>query len=622
MSIRPLGSGNDTPTSESPQVDPTTSAKAPTADTLPTANVPPPAIEGTDSVTPVVNEIYKAVTEHQQRQRRRSECRDERSLTIHVDGVVSKLAHLYEKLRNTLDYQDDHLRFKNAIERILARLIAAANTQPQVAKQQAAQTLPDAPDVARTLVVELIRAGYLANGRFPEAKLTEIGAIIERYVTLESEIAKEPANAACDLNSLRKWIINLAATNLSENIENDDRDVLAARPIFGTKTWSADTGSVITAHLHRLLDSNVYDPADDDAFTREKEIQIYVSIYRKLFNYSQAMLEFVLLRRLTSSGSELSDDAWHDIAKNYSSLRSEIDRHVHHPFGRQLQPVATRYATCFSILKDSFEDDPPLNVKRINREPPKFEKWIHEICERRYADCQKQLFVNALKCMTYVFLTKMVLVLLLEAPLTNLLTPDMPANVKLFSLGVNIIFPPLLLLLMAVFTAVPGTANSRHIFNGIAEIVYGRKSDDQLVKLSYPKEDKNIDVLFFGVFAILSITSLSIVGLCLYHIGCTWVSIAIFIVFITIINFLGVNLQKIAREYQVATPKATVFSFIADQFYIPVIAVGRQISKVFSDNNVVVLLLDKVVEGPYKRLVNLAERWSEYLRTKREESLD
>jgi len=47
---------------------------------------------------------------------------------ISVSDLISKMSFYYEKIRNSVDYKEEHLLRKNAIERILKRQIVIEGT--------------------------------------------------------------------------------------------------------------------------------------------------------------------------------------------------------------------------------------------------------------------------------------------------------------------------------------------------------------------------------------------------------------------------------------------------------------------------------------------------------------
>src|SRR3989344_946857 len=86
---------------------------------------------------------------------------------ITVDQVVSHLAYIYEKLRNVIDFKEEKLLRKNALERVLKRRLGMGGT---------------AENISLSLIKELIRAGYIENNTVPEIRIGEIRSIIDKYV--------------------------------------------------------------------------------------------------------------------------------------------------------------------------------------------------------------------------------------------------------------------------------------------------------------------------------------------------------------------------------------------------------------------------------------------------------
>jgi hypothetical protein len=104
-----------------------------------------------------------------------------------------------------------------------------------------------------------------------------------------------------------------------------------------------------------------------------------------------------------------------------------------------------------------------------------------------------------------------------------------------------------------------------------------------------------------------------LVGLLGKVIGLTAVGTAIFLFFFTMISFLGVTLRKIARAYQAVPAKSSLLGFLAGQFYLPIIAIGRWISELIANNNVFLIVMDHFIEGSFKKLVDAIERWTGHM---------
>ena len=83
--------------------------------------------------------------------------------TIKVNESVGQAAFYYEKLRNSLDWQDEHLFLKNAIKRTLRRRIYLGMNQR---------------DTAKVLLRDLVWAKYFLNESVPLSYIDEVAAIL------------------------------------------------------------------------------------------------------------------------------------------------------------------------------------------------------------------------------------------------------------------------------------------------------------------------------------------------------------------------------------------------------------------------------------------------------------
>ena len=88
---------------------------------------------------------------------------------ISVSDAAGKLAFIYEKLRNTVDYRDEHLLRKHATARMIKRMAAPGSRGSQI---------------AQPLVEELIRARYLPNNKIPESSVLRVQHVINKYIII------------------------------------------------------------------------------------------------------------------------------------------------------------------------------------------------------------------------------------------------------------------------------------------------------------------------------------------------------------------------------------------------------------------------------------------------------
>ena len=90
-----------------------------------------------------------------------------------VSQTVSFFALLYEKIRNAVEFREDHLILRAAIERILKRRLSIN---------------PEGKGEAENLLREILWARYFDNGSFGGSDIIHIQAIIDRFLLLRKQM--------------------------------------------------------------------------------------------------------------------------------------------------------------------------------------------------------------------------------------------------------------------------------------------------------------------------------------------------------------------------------------------------------------------------------------------------
>jgi len=129
-----------------------------------------------------------------------SKQRQEGISMIHVDEVASAVAAFYEKIREVVDWREEHLMRRAAIERGLKRrLLLFKNGGP----------------VAEPLVLELIRGGHFPNDRIPESKIKDVQKIIDKYVYI---LENSPEVKEKQRVNFYGWLLSIAASEIEETL--------------------------------------------------------------------------------------------------------------------------------------------------------------------------------------------------------------------------------------------------------------------------------------------------------------------------------------------------------------------------------------------------------------------
>ncbi len=506
---------------------------------------------------------------------------------INVSEAISRMAFYYEKLRNLVEYKEEHLHRKNAVLRILKRHLVI----------EAALVEFKPLEIAKDVLIELIRAGYLPNNKIAENKIDEVGSIIEKYLKLKNYSLVRPNLAAKDKKNVSNWILAICACEIEDRL-----------------CTNLET-QVIISQLYDILVKNIKLPAGSE-FARDKEIQIYLGIHRIYLKYDRDMIEHLLLKYYNADWAEADDEEIKRVAYNLDIIRQAIAEQVANPLGDRVKSIISSYMVYYTILKDVIDDDPVGVYENLRQDYNTFVAAIKRFCAKRYKVAKTKLRRAAVRSIIYIFLTKMVLAYILEIPASLWLGE----TVSYFSLFINITFPPFLLFLIVLFTQVPSDANTKKIIEGINQIAFIEKEKKEPFQLREPAKRKTgINAVFGTIYAITFFVSFGAVVWFLKQINFSYISILIFLFFLTLVSYFGIRIRRGAREMFIVEHKDNLVNLLVDFFYVPIVAAGKWLNERFSRLNIFAFILDFIIEAPFKVFVEIAEDWTKYVRERKEE---
>ncbi len=527
---------------------------------------------------------------------------------IKVSDLISKVAFFYEKIRNAVDYEEEHLLRKNAISRILRRQIMIEG----VIKDS------DSNGIANHLLTELIRGSYLPNNKIPETKINEIALLLEKYIRLKDQVVsrlnvslnlKTDINKAKDVinekNHLIHWLLTLAACEIEDNLAPNK------------------VKKMIVNNLFDVLVKNIKLPSDLP-YENDLDIQIYLSIGRTYLKLDEDMLSFILFKYYNSDWLELhnktalnSDDdkKIKYIAERMDEMDKLVKTQLKHPLTKQLDKLVHVYALYFSILTETIESDPAKVYAELQKSEKNFLVSLKKICNLKYLKAKGRLWRAAIRSIIYIFLTKSIFVLAIEIPAVNWFGEDL----NMAALAINIAFPAVLLFLIVLFTRTPNDSNTNKLINGIKEIAFLGQERKQAIMLRKTVGRKSLSSFIFGLLYVVSFSiSIYFIIKVLTLASFNWVSVVIFLFFLAFVSFFSVVVTRGVKELMIVERKENLLTFIIDLFYMPIILVGKWLSSNVSKLNVFIFIFDFILEAPFKILVEIAEDWTKYVRERRE----
>jgi hypothetical protein len=542
------------------------------------------------TVTLGVRKLFQVVYRDENKEKKESEG----EAKIKVSTLISKVAFYYEKIRNYVDYNEEHLHRKNAVARILKRQLVI----------EGAVKLTNSEETSRNLLTELIRAGYLPNDKIPEEKIDEVKNILEKHIRLR-ELAMPHGITAqmaklvqVEKRELGDWLISIAASEIESILETDK------------------IIEMVISNMYEYLVKLIKLPSNFVHYENDLPIQIYLSIYRTYLKFDRPMLSYILFKYYNAEWANSGEENIAKIAASIMPLRTAIEQQLDHPINKQLDKITNKYTVFYSILTDMIEQDPAGLYETIKSKPEAFSDLVKSNFQKKFNKTKARLWRSGINSIIYIFLTKSVFVVLLEVPATKYFGE--PINP--FSLAINILFPPFLLLLVIMFTKVSTDENNKKVVAGVSEVTFEEKNRHEPIVLRKPtKRNSAISFIFNFLYFLTFLISFGAVVWVLDKIHFTWVSITIFLFFLAFVSFFSIRIRQNVKQLIVVEEKENLLNFILDFFFIPIAAVGKWLSAKFSKINVFMFIMDFIIEAPFKVLVEIAEQWTRYVRERKED---
>ncbi|MFA6422113.1 MAG: hypothetical protein WCV92_01840 [Candidatus Buchananbacteria bacterium] len=496
---------------------------------------------------------------------------------IKLSQLVSNLGFFYEKFRNAIDYNEEHLIRRNSLRRFLRRQILFIQEK-------------EAIKISHSLIYEFIRAKYLPNDTLPETIIDELAETIIKYLIIYNYLQ---ANNFSKKQKLIDWVIELAACEIDEQLFPIDKELAMVNFMYSKMVSGM---SFVKTEIE----------------PKEKNLQIYIAVLKTLGKADQNKVYYRLLKLHIPEWNNLTTEKVNDFCQNLINIKAKIDSHLNHPIGFQLYRAVKKQSVFFQILKEIL--DKKENLEIFGNDEKLTEK-IKLTCEHRYNHIRGKLIGSIIRVIIYILLTKTILALVLEVPYDLLFVGEL--NMR--SLLINIIFHPVLMLIVAITIRVPGPKNTQIILEETKKIVSGEerkiifkgKGSLQKGSASYVV----INIIYFVMFLI----SFGIVVYGLRLLKFNLLSGLLFIFFLTLVSFFGFRLRNLANQFLVLPRKDNLKNFVVDFLSLPIIRVGRTLSTNFAKVNIFIYILDFIIETPLKMLIEFFEKAVSFIREKREE---
>ena len=489
---------------------------------------------------------------------------------IHVDEIASKVAAFYEKVRNVIEYRDAHLLRKNAIERTLRRHVFLKDFRE---------------DFAEPLIKELIRAGHLGNDTVPETKIADVQRIIDNLLAL---LRLEKSGHDKEKSETADWIVRMFASRIEEEL------------------FPAPEVALLTEMMYGVIKENLtlknIPLSKDDA-----NIQLYVATQRALWRPDPNQLKYLLLRIMYPDWGTFTDGELPEIAENLEKTRGTIEQILANPYAPLFFRLANREKIIFQLIGDLAENG-------IALDDPDITSSLKFRYDKRYFKAKGQMRRLAFLSVASFLISKLVIALAIEMPLDQYFYH----GISFVSLAINILFPPLLMLLIVASTRLPSSHNFALVDAGVRDVLSDEPGKGYVVS-AQKKKGWISNIFVYLAYAAVLLAIIYYITKLLLWLHFSPASIVIFLLFTSMVTATGVKVKNRANEMSLEKERSSVLGFVIDLITVPFMTIGRWTIAGISQFNVIVIAFDFLIELPFQFFVEFLENFRSFIRARKDE---
>lgn len=491
-----------------------------------------------------------------------------------VNPFVSELASWYERLRNAMDIRDDEVVMRSAIERILKRRLLVHTTGGKIAEP---------------LLRELLWAKYFPDNTLAESIIHQVAEVIDNYLLLKNKVI---VTKQLPENVMNAWTRQVVSAEISKLL----------RPNRDKETMSNFMFQILQNRI------KIVDDTEDT-----KNVQILLAIRRAFAKDDIAFLRYHLFHQIYDG---ISREKIEQIVPTFIKGYQEIEKQLNYPIKEKMYLYVKKMTPVFFILEDVLQGYKTNIIAHVENQE-ELAKAVYAACDVRYRSITSKVRNAIIRSVFFLLLTKVIIAYAVEGTYDKILY----GRIIWQNLLVNIIIPPLLMIIVGLFIRTPSQENSKRIFARIQSLLFDEQPEIGYMKSFevHPKHVVTPLTLIFGLLWFLAfVISFGLIIYVLNKFHFNIISQAIFIFFLTIVSFLSYRINLTANMYKIEDKQGILTPFV-DFLFLPIIKVGMKLTDGISQINIIIFVFDFFIEAPFKIIFGFFEKWFTYLHTKRED---
>lgn len=510
-------------------------------------------------------------------------------VTIHVDEIASQIAKTYEKLRKIIDWKEENLLRRSAIERIIKRGLVGKISNISFLKNL------DLNFFSEEMIMELIRGGHLENDSIPKEKIKNVKKIIEKYLFIAENTDISTSDIKKKIN-FYDWLMAIAACEIE--------DILC--PPLEEQNLIETMANLVNQRI-KILPSSTLTP-------EEQKIQTYIATYRTLYDLDDSIISYNLIKIKYNEWSNPNKENLEYFVKNIFKIQEDLNTKLKHPLRKRFFNICEKYDTIFTILEDILKKykDSPQDLNEVFNDKNKLTELVTEFYNIRYKSLKKRLLKLAIFSTLSVFVANWFTYFLVEIPLARIFYEKF----NVLAAIIDFLVPSLAMFIIVSLIKPPGKDNLKELLSVIHKYVYFN-NDKDIYEIKVKKKK--------GIITRFIILILYIIGFFISFGTIAWayykatlpITSVIFDTFTTAINvFAALVIRNKAREITIED-KTTFGEFILDLFSLPLAEIGSWIANKWKEYNLVSIFLNVAVEIPIVSFISFVESWRNFVKDKK-----
>ena len=498
---------------------------------------------------------------------------------IKVSETIAVAASAYESVRNTLEYDEEHLLRRNAIRRILKRRLGETNMT----------------QLATKLIRELIWARYLSNKKIPTHKIIDVSDVLEKYKRMFASLEEDTKLG----QDRYQWLLDVLSTEI---------EYLVAPPCIDES---------LASYAYQMLRQRVTWEMTSIA-PEHRDLQLYIAVHRAVLKSNPATLRYRLLTLYYPAWrtAKATDPVVTEVASNLNTVAESVDAQLNHPSSDSVYRFVRRHNIVFHVLADIAKDNPLAFSKAVSaKEKSTIETALSAATKERYSTFRSKLMRTVVRAAFFLLLTKSILALLVEYPYELFILQ----STDYLPLLVNILFPPLLLAFVGLTVRIPQKKNTEHILEEACAFLGLGDDVAFLFKERRAWGRGALWIIFNTIYTVVFLLTVYLITKLLGSFGFNGLSIGFFLFFLSLVAYFGLRIRNSRREYLVVDIGGGIFGVLGDMIFLPIVRVGRWMALRAPRVNIFLFFFDFIIEAPFKATIDVIESWFAFLREKREE---